>query len=319
MRFATSSVEFGSEVTDLYFYKGKGSGGGNPLFTPDLTGDGMPNIVLGNSLGGVTIWDDPPNGEVSLHDAPRILSFDDSKRPGLPGDRIMASGDFNGDGSTDLGMSLFIGPDPLEVLVEFGPFEIGRTPLDSAGSFRVAGAAALGAVASLRMAAGDFNGDGVDDLALSSFEVYGREGAVWVFFGPLGPDTVDVSKDADATFRAESPRSWLGTALAAADLDGDGVDNLVVGASMDGAYSPVPRAGLVYVFGDPLPRGELSTKHVEIVIKGEQRGDNAGWSLASCDLDGDGRDGLAVGADTHDFGEDHSNAGRVYWIDELNP
>jgi hypothetical protein len=74
---------------------------------------------------------------------------------------------------------------------------------------------------------GDWNGDGVADLAVGAprtTDSHWREGAVHVFWGPgFGgvPDAVLLGGQAGARF---------GSSLASADIDGDGLDELVVGA-----------------------------------------------------------------------------------------
>ena len=168
-----------------------------------------------------------------------------------------------------------------------------------------------------KVVVGDFDGNGVDDVAVSSHVARNRDGGVWVFFGPLDEGFVMLDGDADATFFAETEGAWLGTDVAAADLDGDGVDSLVVGASMNGPYGDVARAGLVYVMQSPLPRGVLGPEHVQTVLRGGKLRDNAGWSVEGCDVNRDGRDELIIGADYHDHNRRNPAAGRVYWVESV--
>jgi hypothetical protein len=92
------------------------------------------------------------------------------------------------------------------------------------------------------LAAGDFNGDGFDDLAVAApleavSPVTSRGGAFHLLNGSpmgvtttgnrfFGPDSPGVGGDASAIGR-------FGYALAAADFDGDGADDLAIGAPSD--------------------------------------------------------------------------------------
>jgi hypothetical protein len=91
---------------------------------------------------------------------------------------------------------------------------------------------------------GDFNGDGVSDFAASApgFTLDGADrGAIFFWYGPqaggeMSPET------ADAVLLGASAGDRAGTSLDRADLDGDGFDDLVVGAPRAGGD-----AGAAYV------------------------------------------------------------------------
>ena len=143
------------------------------------------------------------------------------------------------------------------------------------------------------LAAGDLDGDGLGDLLLSGPTLAG--GAVWVAFGPL--DTgVQLVSDLPVRVDAEQAGDELGTAMATGDLDGDGVDDLVISAP--GAWD---EAGAVYLLqgGEVVHAraGRLVATQARARLDGATAGDRAGMRLdASGDLDGDGRRDLVVGA-----------------------
>jgi hypothetical protein len=89
------------------------------------------------------------------------------------------------------------------------------------------------------LAVGDLNGDGTKDLIVGApGEGTGR---VHVFFGGPGFDPTDPS----ATIHAPRPNEEFGWVLATGDVDGDGIDDLVIGAA---EASPLGRSGAGEVF-----------------------------------------------------------------------
>ncbi|HEX6076180.1 MAG TPA: hypothetical protein VFZ32_13055 [Micromonosporaceae bacterium] len=156
-------------------------------------------------------------------------------------------------------------------------------------------------------ARGDFNADGYADIAVSApGEDIGPAtdgGAVWVFFGSaagLRPNHVTTVDAVDAPIPVKDHAS-LGRSLVAGDNDGDGFDDLAIGA---------PGAGPGYVVMARGTRKGLSPTMIRIDqgspgIPGvNRRGDRFGWSVALGDTDKDGRHELAVGApgDSEDRG-----------------
>ena len=135
---------------------------------------------------------------------------------------------------------------------------------------------------------GDFDGDGIADVALGVPESdLGRPqgGAVFIFKGsasglPAAPTW---------TLVGDTDTAALGTVLAAGDLDGDGKDDLAI--SEPGADVTVSDSGavLLYKFG---PGGPTLLREP---LTGLGRG-NFGAALAIADVDGDGDKDLIVGS-----------------------
>ena len=179
------------------------------------------------------------------------------------------------------------------------------------------------------VAAGDFNADGIDDLLLGAPNADGGPGnpksgagEAYVIFGenPL-PATVDLLSAAPdfAVFGADVG-DQLGHAVASGDLNGDDVDDILLGAPFaDGAGNGKAEAGEAYViFGSPSLSGSISlaTTAAAVTIIGADPGDQLGFSLASGRINGDVIGDLLVAAPTADAGPGNPRAssGEVYAI-----
>ncbi|KAM4684673.1 phosphatidylinositol-glycan-specific phospholipase D [Amazona ochrocephala] len=133
----------------------------------------------------------------------------------------------------------------------------------------------------------DFNEDGVSDLAIgapsvgSQFLTY--KGAVYIYFGTEGRG---LASQPNVTITCQYSYCNLGWSLLAADVDGDGNADLVVGSP----YAPGggQQRGFVVAFYSYFNRsdqGLLSAQDANWMVKGEENYAWFGFSLDSCQLE----------------------------------
>ncbi|GAB3855512.1 hypothetical protein GCM10029963_50410 [Micromonospora andamanensis] len=154
----------------------------------------------------------------------------------------------------------------------------------------------------------DFDGDGVDDIAVSTDTLNYSQ----VPHYPSGVVVVHYSSAPQVDYLAGSMTnnisSNFGVALATGDFNGDGFDDLAIGDSGEIDQANKARGGGVWVV--PGSRAGLvvdSTKHFGQGSPGvpgdSENYDEFGASLAAGDINGDGRDDLAVGAHKESIGK----------------
>jgi hypothetical protein len=158
------------------------------------------------------------------------------------------------------------------------------------------------------IASGDFNGDGLADLLLGAPMGDGPDssredaGEAYVVLGrTTRPASVDLAKgEQDVTLYGAALGDNLGTSALAADLNGDDIDDIIVGAP-GVTVPPDPRTdqGRAYVyFGSADLAGTLDTAEetFDFVVTGAEGFSRLGHALASGDVSGDGVADLVLGA-----------------------
>ncbi|MFO0820430.1 MAG: choice-of-anchor D domain-containing protein [Pirellulales bacterium] len=263
---------------------------------------------------------------------------------------IQAIGDLNDDGLDEFIITAPGGDSDTvdnvgEVYVVYGragglprDFELSDLLPENLGNgslgFVVRGIAADDAIG-VPSAIGDFNGDGIDDLAIgaANADTNGTQaGEVYLLFGQsLGfAPVVDVSSlltvnggdgSLGVVLQGFSSSDEFGASVTnAGDLNGDGITDLAVGAPAADGLFPAFFSGRVYVFygqTDPLP-AEFQADDLlpngnngiaGFFLDGETFFDRAGATVVGLgDVNGDGAPDLGIGAP----GAGTNNQGAVY-------
>ena len=270
---------------------------GTSLSAGDFDGDGSDDLAVGAPFsdeyraGAVVLLSEPLTGDVSLSAGWPVLSGTQERQ--YLGGALASPGDVDGDGYDDLFIGApfsTVGEADLagEVLLLEGPLH-GIADVLKQATLHLAGDIRSQRLGGRLLSSGDLTGDGIVDLLVTD-ETDDTEGTVHLFSGALrGEHTLD-ARVASAETSSGNPYA----SAAVGDLDGDGVDDLVLGDSWD-------KSEAVVLFRGPLS-GDLSAATDRDAVLTGQGGGRDGRSLATGDVDGDGVGDLLVGAPGADAG-----------------
>jgi hypothetical protein len=175
-------------------------------------------------------------------------------------------------------------------------------------------------------AAGDVNGDGLDDVIVGAYSndaAGSNTGRSYVVFGKANTSAVDLSAVASATpnggfvINGQGISDLSGWSVSGVgDVNGDGLDDLLVGAPYNDATGS--NAGRSYVVFGKTGTGAIDLSAVAngtggFVLNGQGASDQAGSSVSRAgDVNGDGLADLLVGARYADGAA--TDAGRSYVV-----
>ena len=299
----------------------------------DANGDGRGDLLVG------AIGEDPGT---SPRNAGRAYLFSGADLPtqtqllgtAEEGDAFgaaLATGDFDGDGRDDLAVGIpGEDSDAGAVSVIYGTagaaasgggLNTADNQLWTQDSPGVIGAAEPGDLFGAALATGDFDCDGFDDLAVGipgeTFESstggtgLANGGSLNVIYGSAsgldGAGSQRWNQNDPGIIGAVESGDRFGAALAADDFDGDGCDDLAVGAPGEDLGSTASAGAVNAIYGSPgaglTPAGDQSiSQSTAGVPAASETGDGFGFALTAGDFDGDGLGDLAVGTPGEDLG-----------------
>lgn len=308
---------------------------GSALAAADFNGDGYSDLAVGAT--GERFGNQWNAGQVNVIYGsaaglvPGVAAAFNQNTPGIEGvaeegdefGRTLETGDFNGDGYDDLAVGVPYEGYEADGLPNMGAVNIiygSAGGLTTAGNAiihlalaEVSGTPAYNGMFAFSLAAGDFDGDGIDDLGVGipNYELANEDevGAVEVFFGsPGGISLLDEQlwrQGLNGVQGNPEIDDDFGAALAAGDFDNNGVDDLAIGAPGEDLTTnefDFWDAGAVHIlYGysitDGLSGAGDQLWHRNVAgINGELNTElRFGNALLAANFDGTGGDDLAVG------------------------
>ena len=320
----TGQLGLGDADLVLVGPNGNGQAGFDVSIVGDMDGDGLAELAVGEwrgdargtDAGGVYLVSGTflQTGVVSgVGQLSNITDFLEGTGTGHnAGNSVASAGDVNGDGYADLVVGAFHakggGNDSGEAYIVLGPSTGTRilTDVDS----RLIGEYAYDFAGAWVSGGADLTGDGRDDVLVGATG-YGddslqAQGALYVVEGTVA-GSANLS-GATAVLEGAERYDRIGTSASAADLNADGVADLVAG----GETAPEGDGlGHAVVWFGPVS-GRITSADADAVFVGEVALSNAGHAVAAGDVNGDGYGDLVVGAPGYTTGS--SPEGAVYVV-----
>ncbi len=316
----------------------------------DIDGDGFDDLIVGANLAnnlaaGLAIGesyivfgaedDFPENIIVEALNSTDGFIINGTESENYAGQSVSTLGDINGDGfddyiigepGDDVGNSENVGRSNVIFGQEDGfiaTFDLNL--IDGTNGFIINGIDAGDYSGGVVSGGGDFNGDGFDDILISS---YGGDpnginsGESYLIFGTdnsfgLSLDLSDLDGDDGFVLNGIDANDVSGISISfAGDINGDDFDDLIIGAYLADPNG-VANAGESYVifgtdsaFDESFELSSLDGSN-GFIINGENIGDGLGRSVSGGgDVNGDGVDDLIIGAPY----AGSNNAGETYVV-----
>jgi hypothetical protein len=259
----------------------------------DVNGDGYADIIVGapqrtgTRTGTAYVFAGGTTLTGTLATTQALATISNAAGNDDLGNSVAGAGDMNNDGYDDvvIGAPKANGGTGRAFVFLGGPSFTGT--LDVASASQTVTGQALDSMAAMVDGAGDVNGDGFDDMILST-----GHAMAYVFYGAA---TLTAARNASAADSIiTGPNNSFGRSVAGVgDINGDGKADAMVG-------QPVINSGVVYVFLGTQLTGAINAATASTIITETSGNDDIfGRTLTGAgDIDGDGKDDLLIGGDT---------------------
>ncbi len=278
----------------------------------DVDDDGYDDVIVGarlNDLGGAGA------GAACVYlGGPSMDTVADATLVGEAGNDLFGAavgtaGDVNGDGRADVIVGAYGNDAGGTSAGRAYVLDLGPPPAAACASPLVMPGAAAGDRKGLSVAsAGDLNGDGYGDFIVGAPSrdtgVGAPAGRAYLYLGGPG-----LSAFPTLTLNGAGAGDEFGTSVAGAgDVNGDGYDDVIVGAPLNDAGGE--DAGRAYLYFG----GVSLNSTADLILTGAALYDRFGQAVGTAgDMNGDGYSDLIVGAYMNDAGGDYAGRAYVYY------
>src|SRR5262245_61150284 len=301
--------------------------GGRVAGAGDVNGDGYADVIVGaesfdngtTDEGAAWVFLGSSSGIAGTTPGTASAQLEANQSTSFFGGAVAGAGDVNGDGYSDV----IVGAEQYDLpsLSEGAAFIfLGSSTGVASGNPGTAATViesnqSLAELGSSVAGVGDVNGDGYGDVMVgASFYAAGqtKEGAAFLFLGAAGGIPSGNPTTAAAVIESNQASGNLGTVAGAGDVNGDGYDDVVVGADFyDNGTTDEGAAFVFHGSADGIRDGNPATAASQ--LEADQGGALLGTSVAGAgDVNGDGYADLIVGAESYDAGQTDEGAAFVF-------
>lgn len=315
----------------------------------DVNGDGLSDFVIGakgndanyttNSGAAYVVFGRIGNQTIDLTNITAGIGgfkIGGEAREDLAGYTVSTAGDVNGDGLADILVgAVSHDSNGLEnsgaAYVVFGKANGSYVDLRlvaaGGGGFKILGENAGDNAGFALSAAGDFNGDGIKDIAVGAYLNSNSDrtgtGAAYIIFGKTGNSNIELDDVAlgvgGVKIYGEFNNDRTGYSIGSiGDINGDGYSDLLIGGTLNSS-SNISASGSAYIVFGKQGTTAIDLRQVAlgiggIKISGQSYWDHAGTSVANAgDVNGDGINDIIIGA-SYNNSDGSTRNGAAYVI-----